>query len=156
MLDYQALKTLHIVSSTLLFGTGLGTFFFMLMATRSKNVEAIKVTAKTVVIADWIFTSPAVPIQFITGILLMNILGVSYSSQWFVAVVSLFVFVGFLWLPVVWIQIQMKNILHDLPDNEPLPERFTTLMRRWTYMGYPAFGAVLVIFVLMVYKPGMV
>ena len=156
MLDYQALKTIHIISSTLLFGTGLGTFFFMLMATRSKNVQAIKVTAKTVVIADWIFTSPAVPIQFVTGILLMNLLGAPYSSQWFIAIVSLFVFVGFLWLPVVWIQIQMKNILRDLPDNEPLPERFTTLMRRWTYMGYPAFGTVLVIFVLMVYKPGMV
>ena len=155
MLDYQALKTIHIVSSTLLFGTGLGTFFFMLMATRSKNVQAIKVTAKTVVIADWIFTSPAVPIQFVTGILLMNLLGTSYSSQWFIAIVSLFVFVGFLWLPVVWIQIQMKNILQDLPDNEPLPDQFTTLMQRWTYMGYPAFGAVLVIFVLMVYKPGM-
>ncbi|OUS26518.1 hypothetical protein A9Q99_18490 [Gammaproteobacteria bacterium 45_16_T64] len=155
MLDYPSLKVIHILSSTLLFGTGLGTFFFMLMATRSGNVAAIKVTARTVVIADWLFTAPAVPIQLITGALLMNQLGFSFTSLWFISIMSLFIFVGCLWLPVVWIQIQMKNILRVLPDDAPLPSQFTAHMRRWTYMGYPAFGTVIVIFVLMIYKPGL-
>jgi len=64
MLDYNLLKTLHIISASLLFGTGLGTFFFMIRACRSGNIEAIKVTANTVVIADWCFTAPAVLVQF--------------------------------------------------------------------------------------------
>lgn len=152
-LDYPLLKTVHIVSSTLLFGTGLGTFFFMIRATRSGNVEAVRVTANTVVIADWIFTAPAVVIQFVTGLLLMGKLGYGFTSGWFLAVFLLFCFVGSLWLPVVWIQIQLRDMLRRLPPGDPLPARFTRLVRLWERMGYPAFSAVVVIFVIMVYKP---
>nr|WP_246187814.1 DUF2269 family protein [Nitrincola alkalisediminis] len=41
-------------------GTGAGIAFFMFMANRSSNVAAIAVTARHVVLADWIFTTPAV------------------------------------------------------------------------------------------------
>ncbi len=153
MLDYQLLKTIHIVSSTLLFGTGLGTFFFMLMANRSNSVEALRVTAQTVVLADWIFTTPAVVIQLITGVLLMNLMGFSFTSVWFIVIILLFCFVGSLWVPVVKIQIELRDIIKTLPEGEPLPLRFKQLMQKWTYMGYPAFGTVVVIFALMVYKP---
>lgn len=152
-LDYSLLKTIHIISSTLLFGTGLGTFFFMIRATRSGNVEAVRVTAATVVLADWIFTTPAVPVQFITGLLLMHQLGIAFDSAWFLLVLSLFCFVGALWLPVVWIQLQLRNMLLTLPEGEPLPERFVRLVRLWECMGYPAFSTMVGIFAIMVYKP---
>ncbi len=152
-LDYPLLKTIHIVSATLLFGTGLGTFFFMIRATRSGNVEAVKVTAATVVLADWIFTSPAVVIQFVTGVLLMGKLAIPFTSGWFLAVAALFCFVGALWLPVVWIQLQLRDMLRALKAGEPLPERFVRLVGIWERMGYPSFSAMVVIFVIMVYKP---
>ena len=153
MLDYHLLKTIHIISSTLLFGTGLGTFFFMLMANRSGNVEAVRVTAQTVVVADWIFTTPAVVVQAITGVLLMKLMGFSFTSVWFLLILALFCLVGALWVPVVKIQIELRNIIKNLPQGEPLPPRFKKLMSKWTVMGYPAFGTVVVIFILMVYKP---
>lgn len=150
---YLLIKTIHIVSSTLLFGTGLGTFFFMIRATRSGNAEAVRVTAATVVLADWIFTSPAVVVQFVTGLMLMQILGISFFSVWFGVILALFCAVGALWLPVVWIQLQLRNMLKTMQPGDALPSRFIKLVRVWELMGYPAFSMVVIIFALMVYKP---
>lgn len=150
---YLLLKTIHIISSTLLFGTGLGTFFFMIRATRSGNAQAVRVTAGTVVLADWIFTAPAVLVQFVTGLLLMQILAISLTSIWFMLVLALFCLVGALWLPVVWIQIQLHAMLRNLQPDDALPPRFLKLVGLWEKMGYPAFSMMIVIFILMVYKP---
>lgn len=153
MLDYAFLKTLHIISATLLFGTGLGTFFFMIRACRSGNIEAIRVTAATVVIADTCFTAPAVVVQFVTGLALMHLLNISLWSTWFLVVIGLFCFVGALWLPVVAIQLRLRNILAHHPAHLPLPATFQRQVRYWEALGYPAFSTMLVIFALMVYKP---
>lgn len=155
VIDYSFLKTLHILSSTLLFGTGLGTFFFMLKACRSGNVEALKITTQTVVTADFIFTTPAIFIQLITGYALMIRLGVPLTSIWFGLVASLFVFVGALWLPVVWLQLRMRKLLVNLPAGAAVPAEFTRLAYFWERMGYPAGIAMLLLFGLMVYKPFM-
>ena len=74
---------LHILSVVVVAGTGTGIAFFMFMASRSSNVTAMAVTARHVVLADWIFTAPAVVIQFVTGVLLMMRLGYSFTSTWF-------------------------------------------------------------------------
>jgi uncharacterized membrane protein len=155
-LDYSLLKTVHIISATLLYGTGLGTYFFMIRASRSGNTQALRVTAATVVLADWVFTTPAVIVQFVTGLLLMERLGISYASGWFLAVMALFVFVGALWLPVVWIQIMLRNLLRELPPDAALPARFSRLVRIWEGLGYPAFLSGIGVFALMVYKPWIV
>lgn len=151
--DYSILKLIHILSATLLFGTGLGTFFFMVMAVRAGNVEALRVTSRTVVIADFVFTTPAVIVQFLTGLGLMHALGIPLVSAWFGMVLSLFVFVGCLWLPVVAIQIRLRNLLADLPPGADLPEEFRRRVRVWERMGYPAGVAMLGLFVMMVFKP---
>ena len=147
---YLSVKLIHIVSSTILLGTGLGIDFLMFSAHRSQSLDAFRVTARHVVLADWIFTAPAVIVQLISGIWLTLQLGISMSSAWFVAVISLFALVGACWLPVVRIQIQLKKALesHDTAQVEPL-------MRKWTVLGFPAFAAVLVLMALMVFKPGI-
>lgn len=152
-LDYSLLKTLHVISATLLFGTGLGTYFFMIRALRSGNVEALRVTAATVVLADWCFTAPAALVQPLTGLLLMQRLGWIFTSPWFLVVAALFVFVGALWLPVVWIQLRLHRLLRDLPPGAALPAGFRRLARIWEGLGYPAFLSGPAIFALMVYKP---
>lgn len=152
-LDYSLLKTLHIISATLLFGTGFGTYFFMIRATRSGNIEALRVTAGTVVLADWLFTTPAVVVQFATGLLLMDRLGIPFSSPWFLVVMALTLLVGALWLPVVGLQLILHKLLRELPAGAPLPPRFHRLARIWEGLGYPAFLSGPAIFALMVYKP---
>lgn len=151
--NYLLLKLVHIISAVVVAGTGTGIAFFMFMASRTKNPQVIFNTAKIVVIADWVFTAPAVITQFVTGILLMNLLGYSYSSSWFLAVISLFVFIGICWLPVLRIQYKLKDLSEvSLGDNE-VGSEFNKMMRYWIALGIPAFIAILVIFWLMVFKP---
>jgi uncharacterized membrane protein len=150
---FALLKMVHIFSAMLLFGTGLGTFFFMVMALRRPERRALQQTLRTVVLADFVFTSPAVVVQMVTGHLLMQALQVSPMSLWFWLVAGLFVLVGLLWLPVVWIQCHLRDLVLGLPDGAALPEEFWRWARRWERMGYPAGVAMMVLLWLMVAKP---
>lgn len=146
---YLGIKLLHILSATLLFGTGLGTAFFMFSAYMSNDPGAWSKTAEVVVRADWYFTTPSVVIQLLTGLWLTAQLGIPFDSVWFAAVMGLFALVGACWLPVVWIQIRLRNMLRAGAE----PDSCRPLMRVWIALGVPAFLSVIVIFGLMVYKP---
>lgn len=150
---YLPIKLLHILSAVVVTGTGAGIAFFMLMASRSNNVQAIAVVTRHVVLADWLFTLPAVVTQFITGVILMNILGYSFQSTWFLTVISLFIFIGVCWLPVVYLQYRLKHYAELAIESNELDLQFFKIMRYWIALGIPAFSAILVIFWLMVFKP---
>ena len=151
--EYLLLKTVHILSSTLLFGTGLGTAFHGFMANRSGDLAARRIVNRNVVIADWLFTTPAVIVQPVTGVWLARIAGYPLTTGWLAAAIMLYVFVGACWLPVVGIQIEMRRIVDRIADGEALPARYSNLSRIWFVLGWPAFAGVLVIFWLMVTKP---
>ena len=151
MTDYFLLKTLHILSAVVLMGTGSGIAFFMLMAVLSRSQETIRHVSRIVILADWLFTAPAVLVQLITGVWLMSLLNVSITSPWFLTVAALFILIGCCWLPVVWIQYQLHR--EACMENGFLSVRFKRLMRLWIALGIPAFAAMLVLFWLMVAKP---
>ena len=151
--NYLILKLIHILSAVILAGTGIGIAFFMFMANRSKDIHAIAVTTRHVVLADWIFTTPAIIIQLISGFWLMRILGYSFSSPWFIAVIGLFVFIGACWIPVVFIQYRLRTIAVAQLETSVIDERFKILMRRWAVLGIHAFIGIVIIFWLMVFKP---
>lgn len=151
--SYALLKLLHILAAVVVAGTGTGIAFFMLMAYRSKNVQAIAVTTRHVVLADWLFTAPAVVIQLITGLLLMKTLGYSYTSQWFFTVIGLFILVGLCWVPVLVLQYRLRAFSLAAESDNVLPDQFGKYMTRWITLGIPAFIFILVIFWLMVFKP---
>ena len=146
---YQAIKMLHIISATVLFGTGLGTAFFMLRAWLDGSQNVMTSTARSVVLADWVFTTPAVVTQFATGLWLTRQLGIAWGSAWFMAVIGLFVLVGACWVPVVWIQIEVRDRLR----NGAFVDECRSLMRLWIALGVLAFSAVIVLFWLMVFRP---
>ncbi|WP_231757471.1 DUF2269 family protein [Microbulbifer elongatus] len=150
---YLVLKMIHILSAMVVAGTGMGIAFFMFMASRTSNIAAIAITARHVVLADWLFTAPAVASQFVTGVLLMQILGYSFSSTWFHSVIALFLFIGICWLPVVVIQYRLKSLSEKSLTSGQLSPDFRKLMRRWVALGIPAFASILIIFWLMVFKP---
>ena len=148
---YLIIKLIHIVSATVLFGTGLGIAFFMYKAYRSGNAEAVRITSRHVVLADWWFTTPAIAVQLISGIWLVDYLDLSWSSPWLIAVAALFTAVGLCWLPVVVIQIR---IARATPTNATDPA-LRRLMHAWIALGIPAFAMTLALFALMVLKPGL-
>ncbi len=150
---YLILKFIHILAAVIVTGTGAGIAFFMFMANRSNNPQAIYITAQHVILGDWLFTTPAIITQITTGIILMNMQGYLFTSPWFYWVVGLFIFIGICWLPVLRIQYRLRELAKvSLDANEVTPE-FKSLMRTWTLLGIPAFTAILVIFWLMVFKP---
>jgi uncharacterized membrane protein len=156
MSAYVVLKFLHVVSSTLLFGTGLGTAFFMWMSHRSGDVAAIASAARITVLADWLFTTPAVIVQPITGVLLMQQAGFSLHSSWLLVGIVLYFVAGACWLPVVVLQIKVRAYsAAALRDRSPLPAQYQKCMRWWFALGWPAFAAVMATFWLMVAKPAL-
>lgn len=154
MTAYVVLKIVHILSSTLLFGTGLGTAFFMWFTWRSGNVQAIAMASRLTVRADAWFTTPAVIIQPLTGAALAHVMGFAWNSPWLVAAIALYVLTGACWVPVVVLQWRVRNMAVTAANADlPLPENCRTLMRWWFALGWPAFLAVMAIFWLMVAKP---
>lgn len=154
MTAYLVVKWIHVLSSTLLFGTGLGIAFFMWSAHRRGDAAHIAATARTVVIADACFTAPAVLVQFASGWWLAHALGVPFSAWWLKWALVLFFVVGACWLPVVWLQARARDLARTAATSgTPLPARYFRLMRWWFWLGWPAFIAVMAIFWLMVAKP---
>ncbi|MCU7835282.1 MAG: DUF2269 domain-containing protein [gamma proteobacterium symbiont of Taylorina sp.] len=147
---YLTVKFIHIISATLLFGTGLGSAFYMFMAYQSGNMNAMAETNRIVVIADFCFTTPTVIIQLVSGLYLLNYLGLEWTSPWSLSVLGLYLFVGACWLPVVWLQIWLRNRAEQLESPDIL---YRHRMKIWMILGILAFPAVIVLYAFMVYKP---
>jgi uncharacterized membrane protein len=148
------LRWAHILSATVLIGTGAGIAFFMVMAHRTRDARIIAHTAAVVVIADWIFTASAVVLQPVTGALLASAMGWRLNEFWILASLGLYVLIGAFWLPVVWIQHRMRDLARAAAaSGEALPEAYFRLYRIWFACGIPAFAAILVIVWLMITRP---
>jgi uncharacterized membrane protein len=155
MTIYFIIKTLHILSSTLLFGTGLGTAFHMYATHLRGDVKAIAATARNVVLADWLFTSTSGVVQPVTGIAMISMAGYSPWSSWLVVTYMLYVIAGLCWLPVVFLQMRVAKIAAiSATSMTPLPAAYYQDMRLWFWLGWPAFIALLGVFYLMTAKPG--
>ena len=151
---YLALKTVHIVSSTVLFGTGIGTAFHFWWAHRSGHVPAIAAAARSTVIADALFTSPAAIIQPATGIAMALYAGFPLGTTWIAAAFVLYGVAAACWIPVVFIQVRLRNIANACErDGAPLPAEYHRLFRIWFALGWPAFAALVAVFWLLVAKP---
>jgi uncharacterized membrane protein len=149
------LKFIHALGASVLFGTGLGIAYFMFMAHRTGHAGVIAVTARFAVLADLIFTATAVVVQPVSGVLLAWSIGLSpLEESWIVVSLLLYVLVGLCWLPVVFIQIRMRNLARDAAVNsKPLPDEYSRLFRIWFTLGWPAFAGVIGIFALMTWQP---
>jgi uncharacterized membrane protein len=151
---YFFLKFLHIVGATVLLGTGAGIAFFMLLAHRTGDIRVIAGVLRIVVIADFVFTASAVVFQPLTGAWLAHIGGFPLFCGWIGWSLGLYLLTGAFWLPVVWMQIRMRNIAAEaVRTKTELPRGYHRLFRYWFACGFPAFGAVIAILWLMITKP---
>ena len=154
MSGYLLIKWLHVLSSTALFGTGIGIAFFKWMADRSADVRAIRITTERTVLADWIFTTPAVIVQPVTGFAMAYHAGYPMFGGWIAYATCLYLLAGACWLPVVWLQLRMRDLARTADARgSPLPAQYWAYARLWFWLGIPAFTALLAVFWLMVSKP---
>jgi uncharacterized membrane protein len=151
---YFVLKYLHVVGAAVLLGTGAGIAFFMLLAHRTSNAATVAAVARIVVIADFLFTATAVVAQPITGVALTWHVGYSLWEGWIALSILLYIVTGLFWLPVVWMQMEMRDQAWAAAKaGQPLPPRYHQLFKLWFIFGFPAFGAVAAIFWLMITRP---
>lgn len=151
---YEWIKLLHILSSVLMVGTGFGSAFYMFMANRSNNLQAQMLVSRLVVKADWWFTTPTIIVQPVSGIAMMYLAGWPMDAPWLLLTYALYALAALCWLPVVWLQIQMRNLAAVAAQTSAeLPAVFRSYARIWKILGYPAFIAMLLIYWLMVAKP---
>ena len=157
---YLSCKTLHIISAIVLLGTGFGSAFYWFVThwdikrQKQKSLATLLSVTRWVVRADWYFTTPSVILQPLTGIYLAWGLGYGWQTLWLRWAIILYIFAGLCWLPVVWIQIKMRNIVtQSYLENKDLPRDYWRLQTYWTILGYAAFTVMLPLVVLMVFKP---
>ena len=154
MSEYLVVKWIHVLSSTILFGTGIGSAFYMFFASRQADAKVAHFVVRHVVIADWLFTTTAIIVQPVTGVWLAHIAGLPLTAAWLLWSIVLYLVAGACWMPVVWIQYQMRAMARAAAEsNTALPARFHRLFRVWVALGVPAFAALVVVFYLMVAKP---
>lgn len=152
----QLLLLAHVVGATVLFGTGAGIAFFMVMAHRTHDPVLIAHTSCIVVVADTVFTATAAILQPVTGFFLARMIGWPLEEGWIVLSLILYIVTGIFWLPVVWIQIKLRNLARAAAmADTPLPAAYFTLYRIWFACGFPAFFAVMGILWLMLTKPSL-
>lgn len=153
---YFILKYLHVLGAAVLLGTGAGIAFFMLLAHRTGNAATVAAVARIVVIADFLFTATAVVAQPVTGVALAWLVGYSLWEGWIALSILLYILTGLFWLPVVWMQMEMRDLgFVAAKSGQPLPPRYHQLFRLWFIFGFPAFGAVAAIFWLMITRPAL-
>lgn len=151
---YLFVKWLHILSATILFGTGIGIAFFKWVTDRSGDVRAIRISAERTVLADWVFTTPAVIAQPLSGLAMAHLAGYPVATGWVAQSIFLYAAAGCCWLPVVWLQLRMRALARAADaEGAALPPLYWAYARYWFWLGVPAFLALLLVYWLMVAKP---
>lgn len=152
-MDYLVLKWIHVLSSTILFGAGVGSAFHLFASTLRRQVGGIATATRNVVLADWLLTTTTAILQPVSGLALVHMLKLPYSTPWVAWSLALYAVAIACWLPVVAIQIRMRNLMAQAQRaGEPVPAAYDRLFHWWTGLGCVAFVVFLLIFWLMVAK----
>jgi uncharacterized membrane protein len=151
---YLLIKTVHIITATILFGTGVGIAFFAFRSRFTDRLQEKFFAIRTTVLADSVFIAPAAVLQPATGVWLIWSGGLRWTDGWLLTTYVLYGVAALCWLPVVWIQIRLRQIVAEsLASGNALPIRYYRLSRVWFILGWPAFIGLVAVFFLMVTKP---
>jgi uncharacterized membrane protein len=152
-MDYVTVKWLHVLSATILFGAGVGSAFHFVLAVIGRDVRDIASTAKHVVLQDWLFTATTAVFQPLSGFWMMHIGHMPASTPWIHASLWLYALAIACWLPVVWMQLRLRDVAADAArDGSALPRSWWAMFAAWVALGAVAFVAFIAIFHLMVAK----
>ncbi len=156
-MTYELLKLVHLIGAGVLFGTGMGIAFFLFAGVKifgDGQAQIVAGVCRLVVIGDYLFTLTAALLQPVTGLLLIWTVGYSLTDCWIVSSLGLYFLIACLWIPVVFMQIEMRDLAYAATEkSQNLPDRFFKLFNRWFLFGWPAFIMLLGIYLLMLFKP---
>ncbi|MBI6854001.1 DUF2269 domain-containing protein [Pseudomonas cichorii] len=152
-MTYLLLKYTHIIAAIFLFGFGMGSYLYLIAASRTANPHVIAHVARMVVRFDTWITTPAGFLQIITGYLLTRIMGLPLTTEWVLTSLVIFLCVGSLWLPVLVLQKQLQTMaLAAVHSGAELGAEYQSIYRKWFWLGVPGFAGMFVIVLIMVTK----
>lgn len=155
-MSYLLIKWIHILSATVLVGVGFGTAYYKWMSDRSGDARTIANVSHFVVLADWVFTTPAIILQLVTGLYLAMAAGYPLSMGWIAAALILYLLAGLCWIPVLFLQYRMRSLARvAVVTNSSMPAVYYRYARIWFWLGVVAFSAMVMVYWLMVAKPDM-
>jgi len=94
-------------------------------------------------------------LQPVTGLLMVTAAGYPLTNTWLLTSLGLYFVAGLCWIPVVWLQIRMRDIaVRAHEEGVPLSDDYHRHARTWFWLGVPAFLSIVIVFHLMVFKPG--
>jgi uncharacterized membrane protein len=154
MSGYVLLQILHILFSAVLFGTALGSAYYALRAWRSGELLVIASTFRHLVGANWLFIVTSALLLPSSGLALAYVAGWPLNQLWLLCSMGLFMLAGLCWLPVLWLQIRLRDMaVQALAAGTPMPALASRYMTFWFALNWPAFVAFIAILWLMVAKP---
>ncbi|WP_210644604.1 MULTISPECIES: DUF2269 domain-containing protein [unclassified Pseudomonas] len=150
---YLCLKYVHIIAAVFLFGFGMGSYLYLIAASRTANPQVIAHVARTVVQFDTWITTPAGFIQIITGYLLLTLAGLPLTTEWVLTSLIIFLCVGALWLPVLVLQKRLYVMASSAVEaGKTLDNQYLPVYRKWFWLGVCGFSGMFVIVMIMVTK----
>ncbi|WP_334079003.1 DUF2269 domain-containing protein [Microbulbifer sp. M83] len=149
---YLVFKALHVLGAMVVFGTGIGIAWYALRGWRTGDIHIMQWISAETVAADWIFTAAAILL------LLGSASGMLYASPtllempWLRLSAFLTFLVFCLWVPVVFIQYNIRRRLRTAPAREAAPG-IRRLLVCWYLLGALVLPLMVAIVFLMVMKP---
>ena len=152
---FKILLAIHILAAVIFMGNLITAAFWKMRADRSGNVETMALTARAVLLADFIFTGPGIGALLVTGIWLAGITGWQrFQEPWLGISLVLLVLTGVIWLGVlVPLQLRMARLSREGAASGTVNEAYTRASRMWAMFGGIATLLPVIILVLMVIKP---
>lgn len=153
---YLLVKWVHVLSSTILFGFGAGTAWYLWNAHLTRDPATIAAVGRMVVRADWIFTGTSGIVQPASGLWLAHLAGWPLDTPWLILAMALYLVAFACWVPVVWLQIGAQRLAQQAAERgAPLGPDYARAMRLWFLLGWPAFLGLIATFWLMIAKPAL-
>lgn len=152
---YRHALFVHVVAVTLFFGNAVLGILWELRALSSGEAAAILHTYRTVAWLDARLSSPLIVISLVAGIMLSVILGDLWRIGWLSVSFLLFVVSGLVWVATdIPTQARIRRRMAEVdPTAATVPEDLMRLLRMRLWISIAGVLPLVVVFVLMIYKP---
>ncbi|WP_246666929.1 DUF2269 family protein [Bradyrhizobium guangdongense] len=152
---YPALKLIHLVSATILFGGGIFAALLGTIVFGSRKAKLIAEVGPHIVKVESYLTVLSALAQIVTGLWLASLAGFPVLAGWLGWAFLLFCVAGLCWILGVWLQHRMVDLSRKAVEtHSELPDAYQKHFRNWTLLGLPSTTAMIGIFYFMVFKPG--
>ncbi len=151
----RILLAIHILAAVIFMGNIITAAFWKTRADRSGSLEAIALTTRAVLQADYVFTGPGIVLLLITGIWMVGLTDFArFQEPWLGGSLFLLIVTGIIWAGILLpLQIRLARLAREGAASGALDPNYRRASRQWAMFGGIATLLPVVILFLMVLRP---